>query len=517
VLIDDPDSVPEIAGLCIPFSLLELKEKIGAGSSGQVFRGTYFRQDVAVKQLFSQLMDECDFDDLLREARVQERLRHPGIIRFYGISIDPQKREAYIVTEYCESDALGLLRAATKVADASRQREEPPNTAEAPSSNGAPGSESRKHVADVAERQFECDVFERQLLSIALDVAETLYFLHAKNVVHRDLKPSNLLLVRAGEGDESGVAKRVKLCDFGISKMYASTSMRRRARISADLSAARARGTWTLRPRDSDSCLTVDGAGTPAYMAPELMHALPAEHQPTGEAARRAMAASVKDLKRALSASRGDSKKSKRENTQHGVEKERARASARRSDVYSFGMLLFALTARVMPFQGASTREIVERVVVRDERPAFPDDVDARAAGSKVLRTLRGVIEACWSREPLNRPTFAQVAQTLKLLAAEVDLDGHGRKAGGKASGLGTGGQGQGAEKRSLVEKTTATTRPAQRTRSTPPTKLSSQASMLIGAKFARLAARQRVRTREARGAAGRAEAAGSVGAARKS
>jgi len=69
-------------------------------------------------------------------------------------------------------------------------------------------------------------------LWIARDVARTFEFLHDSDIVHRDLKSYNILL------DESF---NVKVCDFGL------------ARFKADLNTG-----------------TMQFAGTPTYMAPEL-------------------------------------------------------------------------------------------------------------------------------------------------------------------------------------------------------------------------------------------------------
>ena len=71
--------------------------------------------------------------------------------------------------------------------------------------------------------------------SLAQDIASAMAYLHAIPVVHRDLKAQNVLL------DGSG---RCKVCDFGLAKVKQHTFL---------------------------STLHI-GAGTPAYMAPELFH-----------------------------------------------------------------------------------------------------------------------------------------------------------------------------------------------------------------------------------------------------
>ena len=49
----------------------------------------------------------------------------------------------------------------------------------------------------------------QEILSICMQIADAMQFLHMANIVHRDLKPSNCLI------DHTGV---VKLCDFGLAR-----------------------------------------------------------------------------------------------------------------------------------------------------------------------------------------------------------------------------------------------------------------------------------------------------------
>jgi serine/threonine-protein kinase len=57
------------------------------------------------------------------------------------------------------------------------------------------------------------------VLHIVDQIASALTAVHRRGIVHRDLKPQNIFLV----GGEQGTGEHVKLCDFGISKVRASS------------------------------------------------------------------------------------------------------------------------------------------------------------------------------------------------------------------------------------------------------------------------------------------------------
>jgi serine/threonine protein kinase len=80
-------------------------------------------------------------------------------------------------------------------------------------------------------------------LSIAVDVAEALKYLHQKKLVHRDVKPANIFLPSVAKG-----LPRPKLGDFGIMKW-------------GDFQASVSSGTLTMTSQQ--------GLGTLKYMSPE--------------------------------------------------------------------------------------------------------------------------------------------------------------------------------------------------------------------------------------------------------
>ncbi|KAJ0781336.1 putative protein kinase TKL-CTR1-DRK-2 family [Helianthus annuus] len=161
--------------LDIPWSDLELKEKIGAGSFGVVHRADWNGSDVAVKILLEQDFHPERLNEFLQEVAIMRRLRHPNIVLFMGAVTQPPNLS--IVTEYLSRGSLYRLL-------------------------HKPGA---KETLD-----------ERRRLSMAYDVAKGMNYLHRRNppIVHRDLKSPNLLVDRK---------YTVKVCDFGLSRLKANT------------------------------------------------------------------------------------------------------------------------------------------------------------------------------------------------------------------------------------------------------------------------------------------------------
>jgi predicted Ser/Thr protein kinase len=154
----------------IPYERLKLEKKIGGGGSGLVYKGRWQNTDVAIKQLFSVEFDPRSKLEFIRETSIMATLRHPNIVAFFGVCLEP---ECCIVMEYMSEGSLyNLLH-------------------------------SNKELTWLAR------------CHIALDVGRGLAFLHEKDVIHRDLKSLNVLLNKKGQA---------KLADFGLSKVKDASS-----------------------------------------------------------------------------------------------------------------------------------------------------------------------------------------------------------------------------------------------------------------------------------------------------
>src|SRR5262249_38674861 len=68
----------------------------------------------------------------------------------------------------------------------------------------------------LAQRLKRGPLPKRELVAVAIEIAEALAYAHRRGIVHRDLKPANVLLTRSGGA---------KLLDFGVATMRAATSL----------------------------------------------------------------------------------------------------------------------------------------------------------------------------------------------------------------------------------------------------------------------------------------------------
>ena len=143
---------------------------VGSGSFGDVYRGEYRDQEVAIKVLkYQEEITEDMLRDFHSEVKMMEKLRNNYIITFVGAVHIPGKLA--IVTEYCP---FGSLTSAVK------------------------------------KKSFH----EIHRIKALLDVANGLVFLHGSGIMHRDLKPDNILMV----SKEVRSPVMCKISDFGTTR-----------------------------------------------------------------------------------------------------------------------------------------------------------------------------------------------------------------------------------------------------------------------------------------------------------
>ncbi|TVU28493.1 hypothetical protein EJB05_20012 [Eragrostis curvula] len=172
-------ALEEIAEFEMQWEEIDIGERIGLGSFGEVYRGEWHGTEVAVKKFLQQDISSDALEEFKTEVRIMKRLRHPNVVLFMGaITRVPHLS---IVTEFLPRGSLFRL---------------------------------------IHRPNNQLD--ERKRLRMALDVARGMNYLHncTPVIVHRDLKSPNLLV------DKNWV---VKVCDFGLSRMKNNTFLSSRS------------------------------------------------------------------------------------------------------------------------------------------------------------------------------------------------------------------------------------------------------------------------------------------------
>ncbi len=145
-------------------------EPIGAGGMGAVYKAydKKLQRVVALKVLPPEYVSQQDRRRrFFQEARAASALNHPHILTVYEVGEDDGK--PYIAMEYVEGETL-------------RQK--------------------IKHNG----------LQLKQILDIAIQIADGLARAHEAGIIHRDLKPENLMISRDGYA---------KILDFGLAKLVA--------------------------------------------------------------------------------------------------------------------------------------------------------------------------------------------------------------------------------------------------------------------------------------------------------
>lgn len=154
---------------------LQFVEHLGSGEFGQVFRGFFKGQEVAIKQLYwdNTVLPQVIIQDLTREIESFRHLRHKRLVNFIGACLEIPN--LCIVTEYAPGGSLHHLL----------------------------------HVRKLQLPLLHCT-------NMCLQLAEGVVYLHSQNpiVVHRDLKSLNVVL---------DLSLNLKLCDFGLTESMERT------------------------------------------------------------------------------------------------------------------------------------------------------------------------------------------------------------------------------------------------------------------------------------------------------
>ncbi|OQS03918.1 kinase [Thraustotheca clavata] len=148
-------------------------EVIGQGGYGIVYKTSLLNTVVAVKVSLANIINSGNSTLIVQEITMLKQVRHPKIVEFLGISIDPNN--ICIVTEYLgRGSLLNVLHYSTKKL-----------------------------------------TWFNYLLQYAIDICEGMAYMHGQMppLLHRDLKSANILI--------SGDGKTAKIADLGFARIYA--------------------------------------------------------------------------------------------------------------------------------------------------------------------------------------------------------------------------------------------------------------------------------------------------------
>lgn len=151
----------------IPWAELNQGAPIGRGSFGQVFRGNWGDEEVAIKILDLQTNTSAIQNDFESEVQAMWQSRYPRVVRLYGVCTEPDHRAM----------VLELMQ---------------------------------RSLHELLQDHRDAPLPPKKLWQLGIDITQGLADLHRNHIIHRDLKSLNILLDGRG---------RAKIADFGLAKI----------------------------------------------------------------------------------------------------------------------------------------------------------------------------------------------------------------------------------------------------------------------------------------------------------
>ena len=153
---------------------IDKSQPLGHGSYGAVYKAKCDQLPCAAKVLHPTILDPMDpgadkiMDRFRQECALLESIRHPNIVQYLAMAVDPESRLPVLLMELLDESLTKLLEC------------------------------SRQSLAYYIQ------------VDICHDVALAIAYLHSNNIIHRDLSSNNVLII---------AGRRAKVTDFGMSKL----------------------------------------------------------------------------------------------------------------------------------------------------------------------------------------------------------------------------------------------------------------------------------------------------------
>ena len=153
---------------------IDKSQPLGHGSYGAVYKAKCDQLPCAAKVLHPTILDRLDpgagkiMNRFRQECAFLESIRHPNIVQYLGMSMDPESRLPVLLMELLDESLTKML-----------------------------------------ERSQHSLAYHVQV-DISHDIALAVAYLHSNDIIHRDLSSNDVLII---------AGRRAKVTDFGMSKL----------------------------------------------------------------------------------------------------------------------------------------------------------------------------------------------------------------------------------------------------------------------------------------------------------
>jgi hypothetical protein len=412
---------------------LNTNKILGTGSFSRVYLGKYRQKPVAIKLIYTMDVTKEIIARIAAEAEILSSLKCPNVVEILGVSVLPPS--VCIILELCTYGSLNDVINGTGFADIGEVTDTDSFMKQFLRGGGGGAAENHINinndgsVSSSSKHGLMISWMDR--LFLAIGCAKGIAAVHSlrSDICHRDIKSFNFLV------DDQ---LNAKISDLELGTTYQnvhSGSIKSPASPVKRIIPSHFKKSFNLSGKSSRQKQQKSTSQKDNYdnAINDLESPRPSEMSDFDSSILQPLVGNT-DKNTASNTNSNSARSLLRFTTREGLHGSDFLANwsapevikhalhSQASDIYSFGLVLWEIIMGIPPFHEIANQDIIRKNVLNDIRPNIPS-IFLNPPYDRVFSSYIDLIQRCWHKEPLLRPSITVVVERLENLYKKHCLD----------------------------------------------------------------------------------------------